>query len=318
MQLDETAQAEAETGPEPRGLDVIAFGTVFLELVFGSIPALPGPGEEIFTDQFGISCGGAVSVASAASSVGARTGLATVLGEDYGARLVQAHCARAGVDTSVSRRVAGHTTGVTAVVNYDGDRAFISHLPDGGVFSRDPSWWPDVVRASRPKWIYLHAREGALQVIREARRLGCRVAVDTEMGNVSRFPELVLECASSADVFLPNRMELASLTGTDDLASAIQVIGSPRTTIVVKEGADGAVLASGDGLQRVVSGLCDVEVQDRTGAGDAFAGALLGSLARGLDVVSAVAAGNAAGSQAVGWLGGTGAVVGYEEEEMAK
>ena len=45
-------------------MDVIAFGTVFLEVVFGEVPALPGPGEEIYTDQFAFSCGGgAVTVA---------------------------------------------------------------------------------------------------------------------------------------------------------------------------------------------------------------------------------------------------------------
>jgi len=290
---------------------------VFLELAFGTVPALPAPGEEIFTGQFGFSCGGAVSVASAASAVGAKTGLATVLGEDYGARLVQAHCTRAGVDTSISRRIAGDATGVTVAVNYDGDRAFISHLPDDGVTMRDASWWPVVLRSTRPEWIYLHASEQALPVIREARRLRCRVAVDTALRTVRGSPEAVLRCAALADVFLPNRTELASLTGTDDLAGAVALIAAPLTTIIVKDGADGAVLAHKGDLKRVADGLRDVEVQDRTGAGDAFAGALLGSLACGRDLVSAVAAGNAAGSQAVGWLGGVG-VLDEHEQEVAK
>jgi hypothetical protein len=42
---------------------MISFGTVFLELVFGRLPRLPGPGEEVFTDEFAISCGGAVTSA---------------------------------------------------------------------------------------------------------------------------------------------------------------------------------------------------------------------------------------------------------------
>jgi sugar/nucleoside kinase (ribokinase family) len=299
-----------------RDLDIIAFGAIFLEMVFGTIPALPGPGEEIFTDQFAISCGGAISVACAARSVGATSALATVLGEDLGAKVAGAHCAKIGVDTSVSRRVAGSTSGVTVVVNFNGDRSFISHLPDHGVLSRDASWWPDVVRARRPKWIYLHARESALPVIREARRMGCLVAVDTELGTVTRAPDVVLECAAAADVFLPNRRELSRLSGTDDLGRSIARIATAGTTIIVKEGAEGAVIADGTGSQRIVTGLHDVEVEDRTGAGDAFAGALLGSLARGLDVVSAVEAGNAAGSQAVARLGAVGAITGYDEKEI--
>lgn len=43
-------------------MDLIAFGTVFPEVVFGSVPALPGLGEEVYADQFAISGGrGAVS-----------------------------------------------------------------------------------------------------------------------------------------------------------------------------------------------------------------------------------------------------------------
>jgi sugar/nucleoside kinase (ribokinase family) len=52
----------------------------------------------------------------------------------------------------------------------------------------------------------------------------------------------------------------------------------------------------------------DVVVQDRTGAGAAFAGALLGSLALGLDVMAAVEAANTAGSSAVARLGAIGEV----------
>ena len=49
---------------------MISFGSVFLELVFGHVPELPGPGEEVFTDEFAMSCGGAVTSASAAAAGG--------------------------------------------------------------------------------------------------------------------------------------------------------------------------------------------------------------------------------------------------------
>ncbi len=53
---------------------MISFGTVFLELVFGQLERLPGPGEEVFTDEFAISCGGAVTSATAAAAGGAQDG----------------------------------------------------------------------------------------------------------------------------------------------------------------------------------------------------------------------------------------------------
>ena len=110
-------------------MDLIAFGTMYLEIVFGDVPSLPAPGEEIFADEFAISCGGAVTAASAASRMDASAGLSTLLGDDLGSRVVEEYCHRAGVDLSASQRVTGPAAGITVVVNYAGDRAFISYLP---------------------------------------------------------------------------------------------------------------------------------------------------------------------------------------------
>jgi sugar/nucleoside kinase (ribokinase family) len=291
-------------------VDVLAFGSVFLEFVFGPVPALPGPGEEVYAQQFAISCGGgAVSVATAAREVGATAGLATVLGDDFGSGVIEAHCARAGVDTSACRRVAGSMSGVTVVLNYAGDRSFLSHLPPRARTENDPAWWPEAVAARRPAWVYLYASPGAMPVIHAAREIGCKVAVDTEPGTIGQSPGAVLECAAAADIFLPNHRELALLTGSEDLKDQLKALNAPDTTVIVTEGAKGAVVVSGGRPERIAAGLRDLEVVDRTGAGDAFAGALLGSLARGLDLAVAVAAANAAGSAAVARLGAVGPVV---------
>ena len=63
-------------------MDMISFGSVFLELVFGHVPAPPEPGQEIFADDFAVSVGGAVTSATAAARSGARVGVCTVLGDD--------------------------------------------------------------------------------------------------------------------------------------------------------------------------------------------------------------------------------------------
>ena len=110
-------------------MDMIAFGSLFLEIVFGDFDRLPGPGEEIFTDTFAYSCGGALTSAVAASRAGAVAGLATSLGDDLGSKLGIEHCQREGVDLSPSQRVEGPVAGISVVLNFDGDRAFISHMP---------------------------------------------------------------------------------------------------------------------------------------------------------------------------------------------
>ena len=197
-------------------MDLIAFGTIFLEIVFGDVPSLPAPGEEVFADEFAISCGGgAVTAASAASRIGASAGMSTLLGEDLGSRVAEEYCHRAGVDLSACQRVTGPAAGITVVMNYAGDRAFLSYLPPRAqTESREHERWLEVLRRERPAWCYLHAHRGMAGLIQEARDLGIRVAVDVALNDIAADPAAVLACARLADVFLPNSEELLRLTGS--------------------------------------------------------------------------------------------------------
>lgn len=291
-------------------LDLIAFGTVFLELVFGHVPSLPEPGEEIYADEFAVSCGGgAITVATAASARGVRSGMAAVLGDDLGTRVAEEHCHRAGVDLSPSRYVTGPAAGITVVVNFGGDRAFISYVPPPpGGQPPEAERWLEVLRSHRPAWCYLHASRGAVPLLREARSLGIRVALDVALGDIAEDPGAVVSCARLADVFLPNSGELLRLTQAGSLAAALDEAASWCRCVVVKRGAAGATVADAAGRTDVTEGLHAVEVRDLTGAGDAFAGGLIGALHQGATITEAAAAGNAAGSQTVGKLGAVGEV----------
>ena len=289
-------------------MDMISFGSVFLELVFGHVPALPLRGEEIYSDEFAISCGGAVTSATAAAHGGARAGLCTVLGNDLGSRVVIEHCARAQVDLSPSARVRRRCAGISVVLNFDGDRAFVSHMPP-----RPPSEQPEVdrwravLRRERPRWCYLHAGRGVPGFLREAHELGTRVVLDTSLGD-ERHRDLVIECVRLADLFVPNEEELCRLTGAASTSGAVAVAAGWGTPLVVTRGAAGALVAGPDGVTQVTAGVRRVTVRDLTGAGDAFAGAMIAALVSGASLTGAVAAGNAAGSEAVARLGAAGEV----------
>jgi sugar/nucleoside kinase (ribokinase family) len=290
-------------------MDVIAFGRIFLEIVFGHVTSLPGPGEEIFADEFAISCGGAVTVASAASRSGARAGLSTLLSDDLGSRVVTEHCRRVGVDLSSSRRTAGRVAGITVVLNFAGDRGFVSYLPPAQpVLGPDIGHYLEVLRQRRPAWCYLQPWPGAAVLIAEARSVGTRVALDVGLNAISHDPQTVVSCAQQADVFLPNTEELLRLTGAPSLTDAIDDAVTWCPCLVVKRGADGAIVASQSGRTAVTEGIRPVSVRDLTGAGDAFAGALIAALHRGAPITEAAAEGNAAGSQTVSWLGAVGEV----------
>jgi sugar/nucleoside kinase (ribokinase family) len=287
---------------------MISFGTVYLELVFGQLRRLPAPGEEVFTDEFAISCGGAVTSATAAAAAGVRAGLCTRLGDDLGSQVVTEHSAAAGVDLSPSSRVEGATAGITVVLNFDDDRGFVTHLPPSVAAGRDAEIdrWHRVVRAERPAWCYLHAGRRVLPFLREARSLGCKIMLDMSLGD-EKERDIVIECVRLADIFVPNAAELLALTEAPDLAAAVCSAAAWGAQLVVTRGAAGALAASQDGaLTEVADGVQKVQVKDLTGAGDNFAGALIAALIGGASVTEAVVSANAAGSRAVGMLGSVG------------
>lgn len=288
-------------------MEVISFGPVFLEIVFGHFDGLPRPGEEIYVDPFAFSCGGAITIAVEASRAGASAGLATLLGDDLGSRLVVESSLREGIDLSPSQRVSGPVAGITVVLNFDGDRAFISHMPPkpAGI-APDVERWLEILRRVRPAWCYLHANEKVPGLLREARPLGTRVALDLNFGAIDRCRDEVIDCARWADVFVPNEEELMRLTRSEDLAGAVALAGSWCPWLVVKRGPAGAIAVEDGKPTEVTEGLEEVVARDRTGAGDAFAGAMIGSLVRGAGILEAVAAGNRAGSRAVARLGAVG------------
>ena len=290
-------------------MDVISFGSVFLELVFGHVPALPEPGQEIFASDFAISCGGAVTSATAAARAGAHAGVCTRLGDDLGARVVAEHCERVGVDLSPSVRVPRRATGITMVLNYDGDRSFVTHIPPAPPAEQpELARWADVVRRSKPAWCYVHAGPGVARFLRVAREQGSKILLDVSHNEINQAPADVLECIPLADVFTPNRAELLHLTGAASLEAAVTTVTGWGTPTVIKMGADGALVCGPDGVAPVTEGVTPVEVADLTGAGDSFAGALIGELMRGAALVRAVAAANAAGSAAASRLGAVGPV----------
>jgi sugar/nucleoside kinase (ribokinase family) len=290
-------------------VDVISCGSVFLEFVFWPVRRLPKPGEEIFTDEFAISCGGAVTSASAAAQAGARAGLCTLLGDDLGSRVVTEFCAREGVDLSPSAWVRRRTAGISVVLNFDGDRAFVTHMPQRpAAESGEVDRWRGVLRRERPAWCYLHAGPRVVGLLREAREIGIRAVVDVNLEEVEHDREAIIECVRLADIFVPNQAELSRLTGQGTLEEAVAAAVPWGSRLVVKRGADGALVAGPGGTAEVREGVRQVEVRDLTGAGDAFAGTMIGALLGGASLTEAVARANTAGSEAASRLGAVGEV----------
>ena len=154
----------------------------------------------------------------------------------------------------------------------------------------------------------MHAGTGVAPFIRQARSLGVHVALAVAHNDIDDDAAAVVDCVRETDIFLTNEPELIQLTAAASLAQAMTVATGWCSCVVVTRGADGAVVARPGGTTRVTDGIEPVQARDRTGAGDAFAGALLGALCQGASITEAAVAGNAAGSRTVTLLGAVGHV----------
>jgi ribokinase len=110
-------------------------------------------------------------------------------------------------------------------------------------------------------------------------------AIATAGGTVVLNPAPARPLGRPVDVLVPNRGELAALTGRtgdpETLARGLGLAGA----VVVTLGKDGVLVVDGERAERIEAPR--VQAVDGTGAGDAFCGALAQALAEGADLVEA-------------------------------
>ena len=129
------------------------------------------------------------------------------------------------------------------VLNFDGDRAFVSHMPPQARRGQpEIDRWRAVLRRTRPRWCYLHAGRGVPDFLREARELGAKIALDISLGDERQHRDVVIDCVRLADVFVPNEDELAPADRHGRPGPAVSAAAAWGTPLVVKRGAAGAVV----------------------------------------------------------------------------
>ncbi|MFE0104370.1 carbohydrate kinase family protein [Streptomyces sp. NPDC059009] len=205
------------------------------------------------------------------------------------------------------------TTG-TVICLVDGEAAAErTFLTDSGASLRlcADDWSPELLDGVG--WLHLSgylffaepSRAVAAVALRAARARGVPVSVDPasagflrELG-VERFLGLV----DGVDVLLPSRDEAELLAGVPDGEGAAAKLSLRFAEVVVKQGAEGAVVARGGVVRERVGAGVGVVARDSTGAGDAFTGAFLAARLGGVGVRGAVGVGCRAGGVAVGRVG---------------
>ena len=221
-----------------------------------------------------------VIFACGAARLGLKVAFIGVSGDDIFGRFMLEEMQNHVVDiTNVIVR-SGEQTGLSVILNNQTDRAILTHL---GLIPalRASDISDEMLRQSRHLHIASYFLQTALQqdlpdLFRRAHSFGLTTSLDTNYDPSEKwmgFDELL----STTDVFLPNRTEALSITHTNDIESAARQLAQKAKLIVIKLGANGALICHNNNVIRV--GSIPVNVVDTVGAGDSFdAGFLYGYL----------------------------------------
>ncbi|NUW42325.1 carbohydrate kinase family protein [Nonomuraea rhodomycinica] len=270
--------------PEAPQFDVFLAGTVFLDIVFTGLPAMPAAGTETWAEGMGSCPGGIANLAIATSRLGLRTSLAAAFGDDdYGDFCWRTLAEQEAVDLSKSRRFDQWHTPVTVSMAVDRDRSMVTHghpapMSASEMIGKPPRSRAVIVTLSTEEplgappgtacnWAELAQRDGAL------------IFADVGWDPSGAWSPSLLDQLAVCHAFMPNAVEAMAYTGTDNPRDALYSLADKVPLAVVTDGANGAMAIDSTTGEEAYVPAPRVRALDPTGAGDVFgAGIVLGTL----------------------------------------
>ena len=272
-------------------------------LLSGDVVPRFGQSEQEVEAAFALG-GSAAICAAALARLEVSVALAAAVGDDDLAAVVLARLEAAGVGCGALQR-SGAPTGLSVHLLHGDDRTILTQI--GAIRELDvDAVCASIGQAEGLRHVHLAsvylvepllARGGA--VVDAARAAGAAASVDTGFDPAGEFA--APEWLRRADVLLLNATEAMRLAGADDVDAAATSLGSAGATVVVKLGADGAVVEG----ERVPAPQAE-RVVDAVGAGDAFDAGFIRGRLDGLSARDAAALGCACGTLSLRAAGADG------------
>ncbi|CAM5663504.1 Ribokinase OS=Streptomyces alboniger OX=132473 GN=rbsK PE=3 SV=1 [Streptomyces alboniger] len=282
--------------------DLLVVGSANADLVIG-VERRPGAGETVLGSDLAVHPGGkGGNQAVAAARLGARTALLARVGDDGHGRLLLDAQRAAGVDTA-GVLVGGAPTGVALItVDPSGDNSIVvSPGANGRLTPADVRAAASLLHASRVVSAQLEIPlETVVEVVRS-------LAPDSRFVlNPSPPRPLPPEVLAACDPLIVNEHEAKVILGEGGVEGSVSdapedwarlLLAKGPRSVVVTLGAEGALVASPQGVARVPA--VKVTAVDTTGAGDAFTAALAWRLGAGSSLAEAAAYASRVGAAAV-------------------
>ena len=275
-------------------LDIVAIGEAMVEF------------NQQSDGRFAMSCGGDTSnCVIAAARMGAKTGYVSRLGADQFGTFLREQWARDGVDSAHVINDIAAFTGLYFVTHEAGAHEF-TYRRAGSAASLMTTGHLPLAYIANAKILHVSgisqaiskcASEAVLTAIHNAKANGTMVSYDTnlrlKLWNLDHARQTIHASMALADIARPSLDDARLLTGLEEpdaIADYYLALGAGLVALTL--GAKGAMIASAS-KHEIISPL-KVNSVDATGAGDAFGGAFLAGLARGMDPFAAARQANIA------------------------
>jgi sugar/nucleoside kinase (ribokinase family) len=213
----------------------------------------------------------------------------------------------AGIDVSGLVRDPALRTGVTISITSAVDRALVTYAGSiAALRAADVDAWAlDDAGHLHVSSFYLQhdLRPAFRRLFALAHSTGLSTSLDPGFDPSERWDRDLLETLEAVDVLLPNETELASISGTTDLAGGLHRLVNGRTRVVAKLGPRGSATLAKDVLLEVPA--FAIDPVDTTGAGDSFDAGFLHAWLREQPLRECLRWGSACGALSTRGLGGT-------------
>lgn len=291
--------------------DVLVIGEINVDLILQADEIAPIFGTERLVDDCTLTMGSSSVIAACGMArLGLRTAFFGRVGDDQFGRFMLQEMAAHGIDTSPVIVDPGVKTGITVSLSTPRDRAMLTYLGgsiDGVTADEVPDSLLQRTRHVHVGSFFLQTRlqPGLPELFQRAHERGATTSLDVGYDVHERWDGGLWETLAHTDVFLPNELEAARITGEPEATRAMRKLAERARVVAMKRGAAGAIAQAGETTAEAP--VLPVEVVDTTGAGDSFnAGFLYGFLA-GWPLGDALRLGVACGSLSTRQAGGTSA-----------
>ena len=282
---------------------LVSVGSIVADIRL-DVPHLPARGGDVIGSAATVAAGGGFNILSAAARQGMPTLFAGWCGTGPYGECIREALAREGIATFHPPVTEGDSGFCLVMVEPDGERTFVSSPGVEAVLG--PRRLPDVPLAAGDT-VFVSGYDLCYPSLGEAiagwaAEMPQAVRLVVDPGPLAgAIPDAILmDVMPQLSILTMNRREAELLTGVLDPAevwSRWQSLLRPDALLILRDGAAGAFLCTGNEAERVSSP--SVVMIDSTGAGDTHTGVLIAGLTEGLDPVAAVRRANAAAAISV-------------------